>query len=180
MDSLFDSIVPLLIILFYLFGNFFKKKEKKEDAPSPGEPAYPQPDDQPASLREEIRRRFEERARQEQGEIENELNAELSLELEPSLLHETQSTKPLETVLNAQQKKLDDLQRKAADIKNQAYRKPWGPQGEEGPTFSATTEIKQRLRSPKALGEAVLLMEVLGKPVGLRKPDEDMRSNSGS
>ncbi|MFP6854782.1 MAG: hypothetical protein VB980_03290, partial [Opitutales bacterium] len=63
---------------------------------------------------------------------------------------------------------------------NQAYRKPWGPQGEEGPTFSATTEIKQRLRSPKALGEAVLLMEVLGKPVGLRKPDEDMRSNSGS
>lgn len=177
MDSLFDSIVPLLIILFYLFGNFFKKKEKKDDAPSPAEPAYPQPEDQPTSLREEIRRRFEERAWQAQEETEP--NAELPLELEPPLLLEPTSTDPLESVLSAQQKKLEDLQRKAAAIKNQSSRDPWELKVKGGAMF-ATTGIQKRLRSPKALGETFLLMEVLGTPAGLRKPGEDMRADSGN
>ena len=36
---------------------------------------------------------------------------------------------------------------------------------------STLARLKQRLSDPKAIGEAIVLMEILSPPVGLRKPD---------
>ncbi len=178
MDSLFDSIIPLLIILFYLFGNVFRKKGKKE-APPPTEPSYPQPDDQPPSLREEIRRRFEERARQLRGESEPEPPA--PAEPEPVVVQpEPNRVSSVEATLRAQRARLTEVHRKAAEIKGGQPTSARMPQEGGVPTVFTHASIRGRLRSPKAVSEAIVLMEILGTPVGLRKSGEEMRPNFGS
>ena len=179
MDSLFDSIIPLLIILFYLFGNVFRKKGKDKETPPPTEPSYPQPEDEPRSLREEIRRRFQERARQLRGETEPELPGPAPTEPEPVAQLEPTSVSSMEATQLAHRARLEELQQKAVDIKNHqpSIKSPqeWGR-----PVLPTSTIIRERLRSPKAVSEAIVLMEVLGTPVGLRKPGEEMRPNFGN
>lgn len=179
MDSLFDSIIPLLIILFYLFGSVFRKKGKDKKTPPPTEPSYPQPEDEPRSLREEIRRRFQERARQLQGETEPELPGPAPTQPEPVAQPEPTSVSSEEATLLAHRTRLEELRRKAVDIKNQqpSIKSPqeWGR-----PVLPTSTITRKRLRSPKAVSEAIVLMEVLGTPVGLRKSGEEMRPNFGN
>ena len=178
MDSLFDSIIPLLIILFYLFGNVFRKKGQETDPPPPTEPSYPQPDDEPRSLREEIRRRFEERARQLREETEPEQVEQLPVEpeepAEPVVQPAVTSGSSVEATLRAQRARLAGVHRKAVEIKG-------GPASTKMPqerdAQAVYSSIRHRLRSPKAVSEAIVLMEILGTPVGLRKPGEELRPN---
>ena len=178
MDSLFDSIIPLLIILFYLFGNVFRKKGKDKEAPPPTEPSYPQPEDEPQSLREEIRRRFEERARQLRGETEPEPPPP-SPDLDPVLQPEPPSVSPVEATLLAQRTRLDELRRTAVDIKSQQTSTK-DPYEWSRAASSTSAAIRRRLNSRQTVREAIVLMEVLGTPVSLRKLGEEMRPNFGS
>ena len=168
MESLFDSIIPLLLILFYLFGGLFRKK-KKGDPPA-SEPSYPQPEDEPPSLREEIRRRFQERARRVQEEIEpSPIPSPTFDESAPELASEEQKT------LVAQRKRLAELRNKVADIKrNRGFPAPTA-KSKKASHSPNRARLKQRLSDPKAIGEAIVLMEILGTPVGLRKPHGQLR-----
>ncbi len=180
MDSLFDSIIPLLIILFYLFGNVFRKKGKDKETPPPTEPSYPQPDDEPRSLREEIRRRFEERARQLGGETESEQVVPLPVEPEPVAQPAATSGSSVEATLRAHRARLAEVHRKAAEIKGSQPASTKMPREWGAPTVFTHASIRGRLRSPTAASEAIVLMEILGTPVGLRKLGEEMRPNFGS
>ena len=177
MESLFDGLIPLLIILFYLFGNVFRKKGEKE-APPPAAPSYPQPEDESPSLREEIRRRFEERARQLRGEAEPELPVQQPTEPEPLEQVAPPSPSSVDATLRDQEARLEEVHRKATAIRQEKPQFPTHMSEKKG--TDASVSIRSRLRSPKAVSEAIVLMEVLGPPVGLRKPDAEMRPNFGN
>jgi len=166
MDSLFDSLIPLLLILFYLFSGFSRKKQK--DTPPAKEPSYPQPEDEPPTLREEIRRRFEERARQLEEENEPPQPQELPFD-EPVPVPFAEE----EETLLVQRERMTELRRQVAEIKSAKH--PTAPPRSRVPHSRNLAHLRQRLRHPKAVAEAIVLMEILGTPVGLRKPHEDLR-----
>jgi len=163
MDSFFDSLIPLLILLFYLFSGFTRKKQ--EEQPTAKEPSYPQPEDEPPTLREEIRRRFQERARETEGESEF---------FEPSTTLEEPKSESFveeEEHLFPQQEKIDALGRKAADIKMAAERLATPTPNRKLRSINLSN-LRERLRNPESLREAIVLMEVLGTPISLRRPHE--------
>ena len=163
MESLFDSLIPLLILLVYLFSGLTRKK--KEEQPPAKEPSYPQPEDEPPTLREEIRRRFQERAR----EIEEE--SELLEPASPLEELKTEFFTEEEEHLLPQQEKIDALGSKAADIKIAAERLASHTQKRKQPSINLSN-LRKRLRNPESIREAIVLMEVLGTPISLRRPLE--------
>ncbi len=169
MDSLFDSIIPLLILLLYLFGSFFRKKTKEENQPTPTEPAYPQPEEHADELRDEIRRRFADRASQFQPEP--------VLEAPPPVAPSPQS---VEQTLLAQRKKLKQTQEKAARIKSGKDAYASSSSRRPDSNFSVSRAVWKRLRSPVATREAIVLMEVLGTPVGIKQLEEEARALANS
>jgi len=173
MESLFDSLLPLLILLFYLFGNVFRKK-KKDKEPQSTEPSYPQPDDQPVSLREEIRRRFEERSRQLHEGREAETDAPLQpADNQEALLPVEPPVSSTEATLRSQHERLEELQRKTDEVwRLPSSRGISSQQDDRSAIWSSVGGIKARLRSPRAIREAVLLREILGTPMALRKSGE--------
>ena len=170
MDSLFDSIIPLLIVLFYLFGSFFRKKTKEGREPTQTEPAYPQPEVESDDLRDEIRRRFEERA----GVFQPELVVE---EPPPPVpVHPS-----VEEALLAQRERHKKIKAEVANVKKGkgAYaRTDSVHRGTQ--THSLSRSVRTRLNSPLATREAIVLMEVLGTPVGIKQMEEEARALANS
>ena len=165
MDSLFDSIIPLLIVLFYLFGSFFRKKTKEQNEPVQAEPDYPQPEEQSDELRDEIRRRFAERAGQFQTEPVLDAPPPVA-PLPPSV----------EQTLLAQRKKLKQTQEKAAKIKSGMDVYATSRSGRSDSEFAISGAVRERLRSAVSTREAIVLMEVLGTPVGIKQLEEEARA----
>lgn len=181
MDSIFDNLLPLLLILAYIFSSVFRKK-KEEDEPAPTAPSHPIPDDETDSLREEIKRRFQERA----GQLQEESDPTYSDESPPVPV--PQPTPPVKNVSLSyqydsgkafllQQARLTELRRKTAEIYSVRQAHADTPYGIRVSRPSVKAMFMKHLGSPKSLREAIILMEILGPPISLRKSGEELRPN---
>tara|TARA_B100001123_G_scaffold422517_1_gene531537 strand:- start:24588 stop:25100 length:513 start_codon:yes stop_codon:yes gene_type:complete len=163
MDSLFDSIIPLLIVLFYLFGSFFRKKTTEEKESTQTEPAYPQPEEESDDLRDEIRRRFQEKAEVFQPELVVE-EPPTSVPVHPSV----------EETLLAQRERHKKIQAEVANVKKgKGTHARIDSMRRDIPSHSLSRSVRTRLNSPLATREAIVLMEVLGTPVGIKQMEEE-------
>lgn len=171
MDSLFDSIIPLLIVLFYLFGSFFRKKTTEGKEPPQTEPAYPQSEEESDDLRDEIRRRFEERAGVFQPELVVEEPPPTSVPVHPSV----------EETLLAQRERHKQIQAEVANVKKgKGTHARIDSMRRDIPSHSLSRSVRTRLNSPLATREAIVLMEVLGTPVGIKQMEEEARALANS
>ncbi|MFP6901957.1 MAG: hypothetical protein VCA36_13500 [Opitutales bacterium] len=178
MDSIFDNLLPLLLILAYFFSTVFRKKKGKDDTP-PATPSYPSPDDEPDSLREEIKRRFQERSRQLQEEIEPTSSTGPPVpapvpsspveDVSPSIAYDS------DKALRSQQARMKELHRKAAENNRIQPAHADSPFGSGDAPQPAHAKFRKRLRSSKSLREAIILMEILGPPLSLCKSGEELR-----
>ena len=78
-----------------------------------------------------------------------------------------------EETLLVQRERMTELRRQVAEIKSAKH--PTDTPRSRAAHSRNLAHLRQRLRHPKAVAEAIVLMEILGTPVGLRKPHEDLR-----
>lgn len=186
MDWLFENLgklAPVVIFLLYMISSFKKKEGDAE------EPFDPEAAERSRKIQEEIRRKILERQRGGAGPTARPPSQEYSPQeepqtafapFEPTVFERQAQPEPsvefdeweelstnkysdLEEQLAAAEKLRDLTKRRAADFLN-------GPA--ESSVASSSAGLRSRLRagleSPDSLKSSVLLMEVLGKPVGLR------------
>ena len=180
MDSIFDNLLPLLLILAYFLSTVFRKKsEEDEDAPTT--PSYPSPDDESDSLREEIKRRFQERADQWEEESDRTYSDEppvVPVSQTPLLTEDDSHSSEYDSdkAFLLQQARLSELKRKAAEIQRNQPAPANAPYGRRVVHRKYShANLRKCLRSSQSLSEAIILMEILGPPLSLRKSGEELR-----
>ena len=178
MDSIFDNFLPLLLILAYFFSTVFRKKNEEEEA-APTTPSYPSPDDESDSLREEIKRRFQERGDQWEEESDPTYSDEPPAVpvSQPSHLTEDDSHSSeydSDKAFLLQQARLTELKRQAAEVQRSQPTPANLPYGRAVVHRKYShANLRKHFRSSQSLSEAIILMEILGPPLSLRKSGEE-------
>lgn len=184
-DIQFDSLIILLLVLASLFGRLFKKKD--ENAPSPPSPRQPREGSDSDEVEEDtpelrdVLRDFWEKSRamgeqeyQRQQQSIEEIPEESLVPSPPPILtvkDPTPAPPPIaqqETSNQVAYRQKGETDHLGAETKNlKAFEQS------SGKTNPLAKSIVKDLQSPDSLRKALVLREILGPPVSLRKGQTD-------
>lgn len=201
MENLFDLLIPLIFIAVFLFNGLFKSNKKQPDKPSDGNDPDEAEMDPLAELREEIRRRVEASQRseapvQQQREPTSVAQPAPTVQAPKSVAVSQRRSEQAPSMLDAQQRdaaermrkmqqmqdEVKAMQRRAGEAQRQASNIRGGDAWKRKDTSSRSFRRYQRselvrdvmrdLREPGSSRKAVLNAEILGTPIGLRRPSQ--------
>jgi hypothetical protein len=198
MDNLFDLLVPIIFILTFVLNGLFNKGKKGKGAT--GEEGAEEPDealpaDPLAELREEIRRRIEANQRgADAGAPPVPAPATPAPVSRPvQVYREAQQMSPATSQADAEtaermrqmqrmQERVKEMQRQAQEEQRKAASltgsNPWARVDTSTRSHSRyrssglVAELVSDLKAPGSSRKAVLSAEILGTPVGLRRPGQ--------
>ena len=185
MDNLLDLIIPLIFILTFALNGFLKsKKGQEKEGPSP-QPTAAGEDDPLGDLREEIRRRVQES--QKPAQPMREIVAPVQRTVVPTqsrsqatenreVAERMQKMALMQKQVKAMQRKADAEKKKAASftagkLKNVSKR-GFNASRSRSRRGNLVNEVIRELKCPASSRKAVLNTEILGTPIGLRKPSQ--------
>jgi hypothetical protein len=196
MENLFDLLVPIIFILTFVLNGLFNKGKKGKGAPGDegvDEPEDALPADPLAELREEIRRRIEANQRGADAPgapapaAPSPVSRPVQVYREATRVAPAPSQADAETAermrqMQRMQERVKDLQQQAQEEKRKAASltgsNPWDRKGSSTRSHSRfrnrglVAELVSELKDAGSSRKAVLSAEILGTPVGLRKPSQ--------
>ena len=187
MDNLFDLIIPILFVVGSIFVNRMIKKGQDEEGSA-------EESDQGRNLRDEIRRQIEERRRQLEEAVEQQQQrfptSQTSMPMQlpspepPRPVHRPSPVNRYEEMrhqIDEMRMKAEEEQRKAASIMKGRHLPPTHAHHAHATmqhysSKGLIAEVIRDLHHPASARKAIINAEILGAPIGLRRPGQNQAS----